>query len=94
MKITEHDISHTLRISALSTEDAKKYKGDLENILDFLSAIDSVDVSDVDCINSSIKAKFHSADDVVQHDASAKEIMSNAPSQKLDSFFVVPKVIE
>ena len=89
---TVRRIAHLARI-AVSDAEVPHLQGEINAILSFVEALDTVDVSGVEPMTSVIPMKLPLRADVVTDGDIASLVMANAPLAE-DNFFLVPKVIE
>ena len=79
IKVEEHEIEE------LSTQ--------LSSILDWVEQLNEVNTNNVEPLSNVSKAKLLLRKDNENSEDKSKEILNNAP-EKLENYFVVPKVIE
>ncbi len=78
---------------ALSEEELAKYQGQLGQVLEYVGAMEKVDVSGVEPA-AHLSAVYNvTRDDVARESFTAEEALANAPAQAR-GLFIVPKVIE
>ena len=85
-------IAHLARIE-VSDAETPHLQREINAILKFVEALDSVDVEDVEPMTSVIPMQLPMREDVVTDGDIAPLVIANAPLTE-DGFFVVPKVIE
>ncbi len=85
-------IAHLARIG-VSEEETPHLQGEINAILQFIEALDAVDVEGVEPMTSVIPMKLPMRDDVVTDGDIVDKVLANAPLTE-DGFFLVPKVIE
>jgi aspartyl-tRNA(Asn)/glutamyl-tRNA(Gln) amidotransferase subunit C len=85
-------IAHLARIE-VSEADAPRLQGEINAILKFVEALESVDVEGVEPMTSVIPMRLPMREDVVTDGGIAAKVLANAPLTE-DGFFLVPKVIE
>jgi aspartyl-tRNA(Asn)/glutamyl-tRNA(Gln) amidotransferase subunit C len=85
-------IAHLARIE-VSDAETPHLQREINAILKFVEALDSVDVEGVEPMTSVIPMQLPMREDVVTDGDKASLVLANAPLTE-DGFFVVPKVIE
>ena len=78
---------------AVSDDEAEALKSELNTILGFVEQLNEVDVSGVEPMTSVTATKMKMRRDVVSEGERADRVVANAPA-RVESFFVVPKVVE
>ena len=78
---------------AVTPEEAERMSGELNQILGFVEQLNEVDVSGVEPMTSVTATKMKMRRDVVSEGERADRVVANAPA-RVESFFVVPKVVE
>jgi aspartyl-tRNA(Asn)/glutamyl-tRNA(Gln) amidotransferase subunit C len=89
---TVRRIAHLARI-AVSEAETPHLQDEINAILKFVEALDTVDVEGVEPMTSVTPMQLPMREDVVADGEIAKLVLANAPVTE-DGFFVVPKVIE
>ena len=89
---TVRRIAHLARIE-VSDAETPHLQREINAILKFVEALDSVDVEGVEPMTSVIPMHLPMREDVVADGGIAPLVLANAPLTE-DGFFVVPKVIE
>ena len=85
-------IAHLARIE-VSEAETPHLQGEINAILKFVEALDTVHVEGVEPMTSVTPMRLPMRDDIVTDGDIALKVLANAP-QTEDGFFVVPKVIE
>jgi aspartyl-tRNA(Asn)/glutamyl-tRNA(Gln) amidotransferase subunit C len=85
-------IAHLARIG-VSDDETPHLQREINAILDFIEALNAVDVEGVEPMTSVIPMTLPMRDDVVTDGQIAEAVLANAPLTE-DGFFLVPKVIE
>jgi len=85
-------IAHLARIE-VSEAETPHLQDEINAILKFVEALDTVDVEGVEPMTSVTPMRLPMRDDIVTDGDIALKVLANAP-QTEDGFFVVPKVIE
>ena len=89
---TVRRIAHLARIE-VSQAEAPHLQAEINAILKFVEALNSVDVEGVEPMTSVLPMPLPMREDVVTDGGIAAKVLLNAPLTE-DSFFVVPKVVE
>jgi len=89
---TVRRIAHLARIE-VSDAETPHLQREINAILKFVEALDTVDVEGVEPMTSVIPMALPMREDVVTDGDIAPKVLANAPLTE-DGFFVVPKVIE
>jgi aspartyl-tRNA(Asn)/glutamyl-tRNA(Gln) amidotransferase subunit C len=66
---------------------------ELNAILSFVETLDQIDTTGVPALTSVVAAHLRQRDDVVTDGGDPAAVLRNAP-EKIDGYFVVPKVVE
>ena len=85
-------IAHLARIE-VSEAEIPHLQDEINAILKFVEALDTVDVEGVEPMTSVIPMRLPTREDIVTDGDIAQKVLANAPRTE-DGFFVVPKVIE
>jgi aspartyl-tRNA(Asn)/glutamyl-tRNA(Gln) amidotransferase subunit C len=85
-------IAHLARIE-VSEGETPHLQREINAILKFVEALDTVDVEGVEPMTSVIPMALPMREDIVTDGDIAPKVLANAPLTE-DGFFVVPKVIE
>jgi aspartyl-tRNA(Asn)/glutamyl-tRNA(Gln) amidotransferase subunit C len=89
---TVRRIAHLARI-AVSDDEAEHLKGEINDVLDFVTRLAEVEIGGVEPMTSVTPMTMKERDDVVTDGGIADDIVRNAPAAQ-DHFFMVPKVVE
>ena len=89
---TVRRIAHLARI-AVADDEVPHLQDELNAILQFVAALDAVDVEGVEPMTSVVPMKLPLRADIVTDGGIGREVLANAPLVE-DDFFLVPKVIE
>lgn len=83
------------RLARLKVEekDLERYGSQLTNILKFVEQLDEVDTKNVEPLASVVDIKLRLREDGVTDGGIQQDVLANAP-EKMEGFFVVPKVVE
>ena len=85
-------IAHLARIG-VSEEETPHLQAEINAILEFVEALDEVNVEGVEPMTSVLPMRLPMRDDVVTDGDIADAVLANAPLTE-DGYFLVPKVIE
>ena len=93
--MTDLDLRHIARLARLhfSDEELKVYESQVGDILDFIAALNAVDVSGVEPTSHPLALENVFRDDRVIPSLSIEEFLKNSPASR-GRFFEVPKIIE
>ena len=92
------DKNTTLKIAKLcririEEHETEKLSSELSSILDWVEQLNEVNTENVEPLNNVSIAKLPLRKDKENSEDRSKEILTNAP-EKLENYFVVPKVVE
>ena len=95
MKIDKNTINKIARLSRIKLDDKESeyYITDLNSILDWVEQLNEVNTENVEPLSNISSSVLPKREDVAKDVNSSDEILENAPD-KLEGFFVVPKVVE
>ena len=95
MTIDLKTIKHISKLSRISVDDkkAKKLKGDLNSIFEFIEKLNELDTDKVEPLTSIAETTLKFRTDEVKSKDIRNQILKNSP-EKNEDFFVVPKVVE
>ena len=95
MTIDLKTIKHISKLSRISVDEekAKKLKGDLNSIFDFIEKLNELDTDNVEPLTSIAETSLKFRTDEVKSKDIRNQILKNSP-EKNEDFFVVPKVVE
>jgi aspartyl-tRNA(Asn)/glutamyl-tRNA(Gln) amidotransferase subunit C len=93
MTFTHDDLEKTIRLAHLSINDDKKphYLQQLQTILDQVSTIEALDLSDIKPSYSAIDQEQYQREDIAQN--SSFDLSQNAPEWE-DHAFRVPRILK
>jgi aspartyl-tRNA(Asn)/glutamyl-tRNA(Gln) amidotransferase subunit C len=93
MALTESDVRHVARLARLGLADGEveRFRAELANILDHVSAIAELELADVPPTSHPLDLVNVLGDDVVAECATAVEALSNAPDP-VEGGFRVPAI--
>lgn len=94
MKISEEEVDHVALLGrlALTPEEKRKFREQLDVILQYMDKLSEVDVSGVEPMAGPVELYTPLREDRVASSLSVEEALANAPS-RMGSAFRVPKVI-
>ena len=95
MKIDKDTINKIARLSRIKLEDkeSEDYIKDLNHILNWVEQLNEINTDNVDPLSNISSYTLPQREDVSKDINSNEEILENAPD-KIEGYFVVPKVVE
>jgi aspartyl-tRNA(Asn)/glutamyl-tRNA(Gln) amidotransferase subunit C len=92
--LTEKDVRHVAKLGRLRLSDAEvlHFGGQLSRVLEYVSKLSELDVSNVEPMAHPIDVTNVLREDVEQPGISVEAALANAPAQ-MTPFFQVPKVL-
>ena len=95
MKINKNTINKIARLSRIKLEDkeSEDYIKDLNHILNWVEQLNEINTDNVDPLSNISSYTLPQREDVSKDINSNEEILENAPD-KIEGYFVVPKVVE
>ena len=95
MSVDEATVRRVARLAriAVTDEEARRLRGELNGILDWVEQLREVDVEGVEPMTSVVEMAKKKRPDVVTDGGDPQRILANAPVTE-DNFFLVPKVVE
>jgi len=95
MTIDLKTIKHISKLSRILVDDAKakKLKGDLNSIFEFIEKLNQLKTENIEPLTSIAETTLKLRSDEVKSKNIREEILKNSPEKNQD-FFVVPKVVE
>ena len=93
-RLTEEDVRSVERLARLTLDKTarERMRKDLEKILDYFSAIDEVDTTDVEPMSHGSDLGNVLREDLPAPSLPAEEALKNAPRRR-DDYFEVPRVL-
>jgi len=93
-KITLEEVGHVAKLArlALDEDHLRKFRGQLESILEYVNKISRVDVSGVEPMAHAVPMHNVLREDVVEASMPLEQVLQNAP-QSDGPFFKVPKIL-
>jgi len=95
MAISKDEIREVALLARLEMDDAEleKFTGQLQNILDFASMLNELDIENVEPTFHAVPMKNVFREDFVQPSLPVEDVLANAPDP-IGDFFSVPKIID
>ena len=95
MKIDKNTTLKIAKLTRLKIDESEviELSSQLSEILDWVEQLNEVNTDNVEPLNSVSKTELPLREDLVNNVDQLKDVMSNAP-EKLENYFVVPKVVE
>ena len=95
MKIDKNTINKIARLSRIKLDDkeSEDYIKDLNYILDWVEQLNEVNTEKVEPLSNINMSELPLRKDIVTTEDNSNDVLSNAP-EKLENYFVVPKVVE
>ena len=95
MKIDKNTTLKIAKLTRLKIKDSEiaELSEQLSSILDWVEQLNEVDTDNIKPLNNVSMSKLPIREDKISNEDKSKDVLSNAP-EKLENFFVVPKVVE
>ena len=95
MKIDKNTTLKIAKLTRLKIDESEviELSSQLSEILDWVEQLNEVNTDNVEPLSSVSKTELPLREDLVNNVDQLKDVMSNAP-EKLENYFVVPKVVE
>lgn len=95
MKITIADVEHVARLARLElAEDEKKlFAGQMDSIIGYVEKLKELNTDGVMPTSHAVPMENAFREDQIRPSIGLEKALANAP-QRIDNFFIVPKVIE
>ena len=95
MKIDKNTILKIAKLTRvkINNNEIVELSNQLSSILDWVEILNEVDTDNIEPLSNVSKSKLYLRKDEKSKEDKSNEILSNAP-EKLENYFVVPKVIE
>ena len=95
MSLSKQDVEHIAQLARLqlSDEELERYRGQLSDILDHISTLQSLDTSKVEAMKSVVVEQNPLRKDTAGEAMAREDLLSNAPDVK-DKQFRVPPVLD
>jgi aspartyl-tRNA(Asn)/glutamyl-tRNA(Gln) amidotransferase subunit C len=93
-QISRDEVAHLARLArlALTDDELDSFAGQLDAILEHVSQIQAVDVTDVEATDNPLKSVNVTRPDVVEPSLSQEEALSQAP-KAVEGRFAVPRIL-
>ena len=95
MKIDKNTILKIAKLTRvkINNNEIAELSNQLSSILDWVEILNEVNTDNIDPLSNVSKSKLYLRKDEKNIEDKSNEVLSNAP-EKLENFFVVPKVVE
>ncbi len=95
MSVTKKDVEYVAELSRLSFSEKEKEAliEDLNKVLGYVEKLNTLDTEDVEIIVNPIYMENKFREDEVEPSMPLTKVLQNAP-QKLESYILVPKVLD
>ena len=95
MKIDKNTINKIARLSRIKLEDkeSEDYITDLNSILDWVEQLNEVNTDNIEPLTNVSISDLPLREDIEHNENNSEDVLSNAP-EKLENYFVVPKVVD
>jgi aspartyl-tRNA(Asn)/glutamyl-tRNA(Gln) amidotransferase subunit C len=95
MKIDRKEVEYVAQLARLelSPEDAERFTGQLDQILNYMEKLQEIDTSGIEPTSHAIPMVNAFREDEVRESYDQDTALKNAPHRE-DGFFKVPKIIE
>ena len=95
MKIDKNTTLKIAKLTRLKIKDSEiaEFSGQLSSILDWVEQLNEVNTDTVEPLTNVSMAKLPLREDIESLKDNSDKVLSNAP-EKLEKYFVVPKVVE
>ena len=95
MKIDKNTTVKIAKLTRLKLKDSEisEFSDQLSSILQWVEQLNEVDTDNIEPLNNVSMAKLPLRKDIKNNKNLSNEILSNAP-EKLEDYFIVPKVVE
>ena len=95
MKIDKNTILKIAKLTKvkINNNEIAELSNQLSSILDWVEILNEVNTDNIDPLSNVSKSKLYLRKDEKNIEDKSNEVLSNAP-EKLENYFVVPKVVE
>ena len=95
MKIDKNTILKIAKLTRvkINNNEIAELSNQLSSILDWVEILNEVDTDNIEPLSNVSKSKLYLRKDEKNKEDKSNDVLSNAP-EKLENYFVVPKVIE
>ncbi len=95
-RITAEDVKKVAKLSRLdiSEDDIEKYSAQLEEILEYIAQLESIDTSNIEPTTRAVEVINVFRDDIVEtSDSDVREKLLNLAPKREGEFYQVPKIL-
>ena len=95
MKIDKNTTLKIAKLSRIKLEDSEieELSAELSSILDWVELLNEVNTGNIEPLSNVSISKLPFREDIQSNEDKSNDVLSNAP-EKLENYYVVPKVIE
>ena len=95
MKIDKNTTLKIAKLSRIKIEDneIEELSAELSSILDWVEQLNEVNTDKIEPLSNVSKSKLPLRQDMQTNEDKSNDVLSNAP-EKLENYYVVPKVVE
>ncbi len=95
MKIDKNTTLKIAKLSRIKLEDSEieELSAELSSILDWVEQLNEVNTDKIEPLSNVSKSKLPLREDMQTNEDKSNDVLSNAP-EKLENYYVVPKVVE
>ena len=95
MKIDKNTTLKIAKLSRIKLEDSEieELSAELSSILDWVEQLNEVNTDKIEPLSNVSKSKLPLRKDMQNNEDKSNDVLSNAP-EKLENYYVVPKVVE
>ena len=95
MKIDKNTTLKIAKLSRIKLDDSEieELSAELSSILDWVEQLNEVNTDKIEPLNNVSKSKLPLRKDIQNNEDKSNDVLSNAP-EKLENYYVVPKVVE
>ena len=95
MKINKKTILKIAKLSKikLKENEIEEFTNNLSSILDWVEQLNETDTDNIEPLNNVSSSKLPLREDKTVSNNSSNEVLNNAP-EKVEEYFIVPKVVE
>ena len=95
MKIDKNTTLKIAKLSRIKLDDSEieELSAELSSILDWVEQLNEVNTDKIEPLSNVSKSKLPLREDMQTNEDKSNDVLSNAP-EKLENYYVVPKVVE
>ena len=95
MKIDKNTTLKIAKLSRIKLEDSEieELSAELSSILDWVEQLNEVNTDKIEPLSNVSNSKLPLREDIQTNEDKSNDVLSNAP-EKLENYYVVPKVVE